>query len=292
MEVEHLLSVNNWLGEGPLWSAVEQALYWVDIRSQRIERFQPASKHRQSWQMEQAVTAIGFRQAGGFVAATDRGFALWDGNSTTLTLLTNPEQDRPFFRFNDGKVDPAGRFWAGSMYAGPAQNPRPDGRLFRLDEYGQVSLQGSGYTISNGMGWSPDNRYFYFTDTLRKTILRFDYDPSTGEICNPQPLVQDLAEPGYPDGMTVDTDGCLWSARWGGWKVIRYDSQGKKMGEIALPVEQPSSCVFGGPNFETLYVTSAWEDLSPEARAAQRMAGDLFCIHGCGRGFAEHSYRG
>ncbi len=292
MEVEHLLSVNNWLGEGPLWSVAGQALYWVDIRNQRIERYHPALRQRRTWQFEHAVTTLGFRRSGGFIAATNRGFAGWDGETTALKFYANPEAERPQVRFNDGKVDPAGRFWAGSMYAGPALNPRPAGRLFRLDEHQQVTLQGTDYTISNGMAWSPDQQTFYFTDTLRKTILGFEFDPLTSEIANPRVVVHDPQEPGFPDGMTVDREGCLWSARWGGWKLIRYDPQGKKMAEVLLPVEQPSSCIFGGENLDQLYVTSAWEDLSSAARAAQPLAGDVFCVHGCGQGFAEPFFGG
>jgi sugar lactone lactonase YvrE len=141
MEAKSLVPSQNQLGEGPTWSVDEQALYWVDIYGKRIERFDPETSQRHTFHLPCQVGAVVFRQKGGFVLAADRGFAIWDGSSEKVQLLSNPERGKPHYRFNDGKVDPGGRFWAGTMYDGPQLNPRPTGSLYRLDPDGLISVK-------------------------------------------------------------------------------------------------------------------------------------------------------
>jgi sugar lactone lactonase YvrE len=151
----------------------------------------------------------------------------------------------------------------------------PPGNFYHFSSRVTTRLE-SGLYISNGMGWSPDLKYFYLTDSPIRTIYRYEYDPDSGELGGKQVWIHTPKEPGVPDGLTVDTEGCLWSAQWGGWKVIRYDPDGKKMREIELPVEHPTSCTFGGPQLNELFITSAWTPLGAEQRAAQPLAGDIF----------------
>ena len=275
-QLQHIICCQNQLGEGPLWHAAEQALYWVDIELHQIHRYFPATKDHTSTQFSLAVTALGIRKSGGFIAATAKGFGGWDGVSNEIALFSDPESHLPNNRFNDGAVGPSGRFWAGTMYAG-AQTDTPDpGVLYRLDHNRSVRVIEPGLTISNGLGWSPNGTRFYHTDTLRHTIYVYDFDPSTGEAGNRQVFVHDPEQPGVPDGLTVDNQGFVWIVRWGGWKVTRYDPDGTPEREIILPVECPTSCTFGGAELNQLYITSAWTALNPEQRAAQPQAGDLF----------------
>lgn len=217
--IEHVLASQCRLGEGPLWSAREQALYWLDIHQGMVHRLDPLQASHTRIAASAAVTALGLSAHGGFVAVTLSGFALLDRSMTVSTLLSHPEAALPHNRFNDGAVDPQGRFWAGTMYEGPATDLPTPGSLYRLTADGQVTCMETGLTIANGMGWSPDGRTFYLTDTLRHTIYAYDYAPAVGLITNRRVLVCDPDEPGWPDGLAVDSAGFLWSAQWGGWKV-------------------------------------------------------------------------
>lgn len=277
-EVEPVVKSQSKLGEGPLWSVDEQALYWVDIHNQHVERFHPESNQHQVFDFETAVTALGFRAKGGFVATTTRGFAFLKLTTKEIIIVSQPEADKPQNRFNDGAVDPQGRFWGGTMYEGPETSEPTEGRLYRLDMDGSVHVMETGMTISNGLGWSPDLKTMYFTDTLRCLIYAYDFDASTGAIDHRRVFVDTSGEAGFPDGMTVDNEGGVWSVRWGGWKITRYDPSGKAEREIKLPVECPTSCAFGGTNLTDLYITSAWTALTAEQRKQQPMAGDVFLL--------------
>jgi sugar lactone lactonase YvrE len=285
-EVEHILAVGNELGEGPLWSAEEQALYWVDIERGCIHRLYPATGAHEGFDVGLPVSALGLRASGGLVTATRDGFALWDPETQALRFIADPEADEPDARFNDGAVDRQGRFWAGTMSSGPTSS------LYRLDPDGSVHRMESGITTSNGIGWSPDNRTLYFTDSPLRVIYAYDFDPATGAIENRRPFVHTPEEEGVPDGLTVDSEGSVWSARWGGWQVTRYDPAGKMEREIRLPVQYPTSCTFGGPRLDELYITSARIKLSEAEREAQSWAGDLFRLRTGVKGLAAPKFLG
>jgi sugar lactone lactonase YvrE len=284
--VERVLAVQNKLGEGPVWNADEQALYWVDIEQGRVHRLQPATGAHDVFELGLPVGALGFRASGGLVTATRDGFAFWDPQANDLRFVADPEADRPDARFNDGAVDRQGRFWAGTMGRGPTSS------LYRLDPDGSVHRMETGVTIANGIGWSPDNRTMYFTDSLLRAIYAYDFDPATGAIENRRPFVHAPDEEGVPDGLVVDSQGFVWSARWGGWKVTRYDPTGCVEREVRLPVQYPTSCTFGGPQLDELYITSAWTALSEEERGKQPWAGDLFRLRAGVRGLAEPKFLG
>jgi sugar lactone lactonase YvrE len=276
--IENVFKSQNKLGEGPLWNVAEQALYWLDIRQNQVERYQPEQGLHQTTTLDLAITVLGLREQGGFVFASNRGFGFWDGSSRLYDLVGNPEDDKPYNRFNDGSVDPVGRFWAGTMYEGPEVDEVPEGRLYRLDSNHRINVMETGLTISNGIDWSPDHRTMYLADTLRRTIYAYDYDPTSGEIANRRVFIQTEDTQGLPDGLTVDSQGFVWSASWGGWKVCRFDPQGRLERTIRMPVEYPTSMEFGGKDLKDLYITSAWTALSEEQRHAQPEAGDLFRI--------------
>lgn len=275
-KLENVVKSQSKLGEGPLWSVEEQSLYWVDIHSQRVERFHPASNVHQVFEFDTTITALGFKARGGFVVATARGIGFMQLSSQTLNIVAQPESDKPHNRFNDGAVDSQGRFWAGTMYDGPETNEPTEGRLYRLDLDGSVHIMEIGMTICNGLSWSPDLKTMYFTDTLRRVIYSYDYDAASGAIDHRRVFVDSSSEGGYPDGMTVDSEGGVWSVRWGGWKITRFDPAGKAEREIKLPFECPTSCAFGGEGLTELYITSAWTALTDDQRRQQPMAGDVF----------------
>ncbi|MFO7623940.1 MAG: SMP-30/gluconolactonase/LRE family protein [Anaerolineales bacterium] len=292
LKAEHLISSQNKLGEGPLWHSEEGAIYWVDILQARVERYHLQSQQKRTFQFDVGITVLGIRARGGFITATTQGFALWDGVSEKLEMLSNPIADKPFTRFNDGAVDRQGRFWAGSMYDGPQTVSPPEGLLFRLDPDGGVHLMESGLTISNGIAWSPDNRKMYLTDSPRRVIYVYDFDPGPGTISNRQVFATVPEEQGYPDGLTIDGQGYLWSARWSGWELVRYTPNGEEDLKVNLPVACPTSCTFGGKDLRDLYITSAWVALSDVERADQPMAGDVFQLKLVHPGLPEPKYLG
>ena len=286
-EVEHVLSLGNILGEGPLWHPGEQALYWVDIESSQIFRYDPAKSQHEMVQMDIAVGALAFRETGGLILATAKGYAYWDMQDRVLEFIADPESDKPESRFNDGKVDRRGRFWAGTMTVEGATSA-----LYRLDADASVHTMESGITIANGLGWSPDNKIMYFTDTMIHTIYAYDFDLESGSLSNRRIFVHDPDVPGLPDGLCVDSEGFVWSARILDWRIIRYDPDGKIEREIHLPVKNPTSCAFGGENLDELYVTTAAIGLTDEESRQQPLAGDLFRIHSGIKGQIEPKFAG
>ena len=291
-DVERVIDCQHELGEGPVWHGDEGALYWVDIKGRSVERYVPDTGHRRSVRFNTAVTALGLRAANGFIVATADGFALWDGQSAALDFIANPERGRQGIRFNDGAVGPGGEYWAGTMYEGPEVADTPDGRLYRLDAQQRVTEMERGLTISNGIGWSPDAHTMYLTDTLRGIIYAYDYDAETGRIENRRVLVQVPEGDGFPDGLTVDSEGCIWSARWGGGKVAKYSPSAEPLEELSLPVPQPTSCAFGGEGLDQLYITSAWVGLHDAQRAEYPLSGDTFSVDVEVRGLPAYEFNG
>lgn len=283
-DVEHVLAVKNQIGEGPVWHADAQALYWVDIDAHCFYRLDPSTGRYERFDVGLPVGCLAFRKTGGLVLATQKGFAFWEPDKEGLEFIADPEADRPDTRFNDGAVDPQGRFWAGTLGDGPVC------ALYRLDPDLSVHTMETGVTIANGIGWSPNQTTMYFTDSVPKIIYAYDFDPATGAIENRRPFVHTPDEPGVPDGLTVDSDGFIWSARWDGWKITRYDPDGRIEREIALPVQRPTSCAFGGPALDELYITSARIGLDEAAVNQQPLAGDLLRLHTDVKGMVEPAF--
>lgn len=285
-QVEHILSAQAELGEGPLWHPDEQVLYFLDITQGRLHRFDPAGGLHTVTDLGVVVGSMGVRAAGGWVMATRAGLALRDADGQE-TLIGDPDaSENDEVRFNDGKTDPTGRFWAGKMGNGFTNS------LYRLDPDCSIHRMESGIGVSNGLGWSPDLKTFYYTDSPAMKIYAYEYDAASGAISNRRDFAVVPAGGGQPDGLAVDAEGCLWSARWGGWKVVRYAPDGQVLAEIAMPVELPTSCAFGGPNLDELYITSAYVDVPAERRAAQPLAGDVFRIRPGVRGLPEPKFKG
>jgi sugar lactone lactonase YvrE len=275
------------LGEGPVWSAAEGAVYWVDIKRPRVLRYRLADGRRDEFPMPSEIGCIGLVEGGGLVAALRSGFAFLDLERGRLEPIADPEADRPSNRFNDGKVDAAGRFWAGSM---DDAERAPAGCLYRLDHDLTVTRADTGYVVTNGPAFSPDGRTLYHNDSAARRILAFDCDPTSGALARRRTFAE--LEDGYPDGLTVDAEGGLWCAVWDGWCVARFTPDGRRERSIELPVARVTSCTFGGAELDTLFVTTASIGLDAAAAAAQPLAGGLFAVRPGPRGLPTPAFAG
>jgi sugar lactone lactonase YvrE len=279
------------LGECPLWDPRAQALFWVDITRGEIHRFDPAQRENTTHKLPDKVSSIALRAAGGLVATLRKNFAFFDPATRALEILDAVETDQPENRFNDGKVDPAGRLWAGTM--NEVNVGRPDAGLYKFTGPGHVEQMIPEVTISNGTAWSPDGRTMYYTDTLRYTVFAYDFDAATGTLANRRVFYETAPEAGgLPDGLTVDADGFVWSALVNYGRILRFDPAGNLERMVTFPPTRGTSCTFGGPNWQDLYITTAREGLSRAELAEQPLAGSVFhCFPGC-TGRTESAFMG
>jgi sugar lactone lactonase YvrE len=262
------------LGEGPCWDSRRQSLYWVDIEDSKLHRYDPAKREDRAFSVGQPVGAVVVRESGGVLLALQQGFYEFDPDTEALEQLSNPEPNLPENRFNDGKVDPAGRFWAGTMAIREAPHC---GNLYCMDTDLTVRRKIEGVSISNGLAWSPDEHVMYYVDSPTRVVAAYDYDKASGEIANRRVVIQIPDGMGYPDGMSIDEEGMLWIALWDGAMVGRWNPvNGELLGKIPLPVSRPTSCVFGGEDLDELYITSARSRLDEKSLAAQPHAGGIF----------------
>jgi sugar lactone lactonase YvrE len=289
MEVTCVLPAGAVLGEGALWDFTEQALYWVDIKGRRVHRFDPRRGQDQHWSVAEDVGSLGVRAGGGLVLAMRSGFHFFDPDTGRTTAVVAPEPERQENRFNDGKTDRQGRFWAGSMHD---PETRLTGGLYRLDTDLSCHRLIDGLVVSNALCWSPDSRTMYHTDTPSRIVWAWEFDPASGHIANRRAFVRIPDTDGYPDGATVDADGFVWLAHWDGWRVTRYDAAGRVERVVRLPVQRPTCPAFGGASLDILYVTSASIGLSAEERARQPWAGGVLALDPGVRGIAERRFEG
>jgi sugar lactone lactonase YvrE len=286
-DVKCVIPGSDFLGEGPHWSPETGLLHWVDILAPAIIVGDPSTGERKSTPMPELVGVTVPKKSGGFLAATETGIKAVEDGGKLIRTLAEPEADKPGNRFNDGKCDRNGRFWFGSL----AINTAPgQGALWRYDPDGALHKMDEGFHVSNGLGWSPDDTRFYFTDSGKRTIYRYDYDAGSGEIGNRKVFA--VVQSGTPDGLTVDAEGFVWSAHWDGWCVTRYDPDGQVERVINLPVPRPTSCIYGGPDFTTLYVTTARIRLSAQQLVEAPLSGSIFAIATGIRGIPETIFGG
>jgi len=289
MDVQCALDCRSLLGEGPVWDVEEQRLYWVDIKRRQIRRFAPDTGADETWLMPQDVGALAPREGGGLVVALRSGFHFYDLSERRLVPAALPEDEPEHNRFNDGKADRQGRFWAGTV---DEVAELPSGGLYRLQPDLACRKMTDGIICSNALCWSPDSRVMYHGDSGRRTVWAWDFDPATGEIDNRRVFLRTTAAEGVPDGATVDSEGFVWVAHWGGWRVVRYDPAGRVARTLMLPVAQPTCPAFGGPGLDVMFVTTASMGLSAQARAAQPQAGSLFAVKAGVKGLPEARFKG
>jgi sugar lactone lactonase YvrE len=262
MQAELAVDAHAAVGEGPVWDARERCLYWVDIHGRSIHRYDPATDSDDIGVLPQMPGAVAPRAGGGLVVACERGFGVLERFGADLRMVAEVDADDPTLRMNDGRCDPIGRFWAGTM----AMDGRAGaGSLYRLDDAGRVTTVLTGVTLSNGIDWTPDGGTLVYVDSATRAVDAFDHD--SGRLANRRRVVEIPPESGVPDGLTVDAEGFVWVALWGGGQVRRYGLDGRLDRVVALPVAQVTACGFGGPQLRDLYVTSAAEGADGDARA-------------------------
>jgi D-xylono/L-arabinono-1,4-lactonase len=277
VEIERIADMAAVVGEGPLWDPKKQVLYWTDIRGGRMFRYDPASGRHEEIHRGHFVGGMMVNRPGGLLTFIWDGIVLWNSDDDWVKIRESHGGD--VLRFNDVIAASNGSAFGGSYF-----DDRP-GKLFRFDPDGGVEVIAEDVICSNGMGFSLDDRTFYHTDAMRRTIYAHDYDPATGHVENRRPLVTVPESLGFPDGMTVDAEGCLWSAIWGGGCVVRFDPSGKEMRRVEIPARQTSSVMFGGPDLADLYVTSALQGAEPgetDPAGPNYRGGSLYRVRGLG----------
>jgi sugar lactone lactonase YvrE len=278
------------LGEGPVWDTESGVLWWVDIKAPAIYRCNPRKQSRDRWAAPERIGSLAVRRDGGLLLALKSGFALYDPDKGRLAHLGAPEADLPGNRMNDGKCDPLGRFWAATM---DDAESAATGHLYRLDPDHRVTRFDSGFVVPNGLGWSGDGRTMYFTDSVGRTIWAYDFNMAAGRPGARRIFARVPDEDGYPDGLCVDDEDCIWSAHWAGGRVTRYRPDGAIDRVVSLPVPLATSCCFGGAELNVLYVTSASIGLDDAARAEAPLSGGVFAIKGLGvRGLPSSRFGG
>jgi sugar lactone lactonase YvrE len=288
LAAEVVLAAGDQLGEGPNWDAVAQALIRVDISAGRIHRYQPTTGRSSTIDVGDLVGFAIPRRDGGLVAGVRNTIVLLDADGGRRTIA-RVEQDRPDNRFNDARCDAAGRLWAGtlSMVREPGA-----AALYRVDPDGAIRPVIQRMTSSNGLGWSPDDQSMYLIDSPTQRIDVLDFDVTAGTLHDRRPLVEIDARDGLPDGLTVDAEGCIWVALFGGAAVRRYTPDGKLDAVVPLPTMNCTCPAFGGAELDELYVTSARHRLDDAQLAAQPLAGALFRAHPGARGRLPHRFGG
>jgi sugar lactone lactonase YvrE len=276
------------LGEGPVWAAATGELWWVDITAGTVHRWNPRSGSESRLELDGEVSAVVPRVGGGLVLAVGHDLVAEDADGARR-LLARVEADLGDNRFNDCRCDPRGRLWAGTM---SKTRRRGAAALYRLTPEGALTRELAATTVSNGLGWSPDAEQMYFIDSPTQRVDVFDFDAAAGVMGDRRTLVEIDPAAGLPDGMAVDAEGGIWVALFGGGAVRRYTPDGRLDAHIELPVSNPTCPAFGGPDLDTLYITSAQHRLSPAERVRQPLAGALFALRPGVRGLPATEFAG
>lgn len=283
------------LGEGLCWSPSRRAIYWVDILGRQLMRLEPGTGVTRTWEFDETISAVAEREHGaGLIVSLQRRIALFDPDTGALQPLPEAEPEHPGNRFNDGKCDPRGRFWACSM---DFDCVAPTGSLYRVN--GGSPMPGverawhARFPVVNGPAWSADGRILWLNDTVRGIVHAFDFEPGRGEVSNPREWLRFAADEGVPDGMTTDAQGRLWIAHWGAARVTCRDPRdGSEIARIPLPASNVTNVAFGGTELTTLYITTASTGLDDAQRAQQPLAGALFEVETNVRGVAPARFAG
>ena len=273
IEVECILPWGAQLGEAPIWHTDEKKLYWVDILYPAIYRYDPVTGVNESCEPEKLISAVLFGADGSKRVASQDGIEELDFETSRLSPFVDPENGVTQNRLNDAKSGPGGSIWVGAMRLDAS---RPSGGLYRVDADGRVSRKDGEITVANGLDWSPDQRTFYFVETILGRIYAYDFEPGAGSLSNKRVLVEIAEGEGRPDGLCVDAEGSIWCAIWDGWRVNRYSPDGRLDMTIDVPVPRPTSVAFGGQKLEILYVTSARTRLPAKTLAEAPLSGGIF----------------
>ena len=293
IELIHELEVQNQLGEGVIWDPIAQRLWWTDIESCQIYQYDPVGKSYKSWETPErlacfAPVVINGESQSYLVAAFESGFAYYEHQTGRTEWIKKVEADNHGTRLNDGRTDRQGRFWAGTMVE-HADLASDKGKLYCLNHDMSVTSSIEQLSITNSLCWSPDSKTLYHCDTPSRKINRYDYDPESASIGTQRVFTQ-TDDDCYPDGSTVDSQGYLWNAQWGGSQVVRYAPDGSVDLTLDLPVSQPTCVAFGGKNLDLLFVTTAHQGFDAKQREKEPSAGNLFIFKTDFTGLAESPF--
>ena len=277
------------LGEGPVWDESSGTLYWVDIKGRALHAHRPGSKIDRRINLPIEVSAVAPRMGGGLIAATRNGFAFLDPQGGRVSQIEDPEAEFLNNRFNDGTVDNLGNFIAGTMHELETDNT---GSVYCLDSQGAVKPLFGGYIVCNGPAFSPDGCTLYFSNSAEREILAFPYDAGIREVGKPWLFTKITEASGYPDGLAVDLDGCVWCAHWDGWGVSRFSPNGDFLQFFELPIPRVTSCAFGGSDYEQLYITTASWGLSSAQMQESPLSGSLFVVTPGVKGMPSRAFLG
>lgn len=289
-QVKHLYATQSQAGESPIWIPSENALYWVDCEGARAYRAGIGESNFKTFEGDLPVTAVSPRARGGWIAATKKGLAFWDGKSGHFELIVDPEKGNPDHRCNDCTTDRKGRLWVGTI--NQKDLTAPTGSLWRLDADLSLHKIDTGFAVPNGMAFSPDDKTMYVTDMFHGKIVAYDFNLAAGTVSNRRDFALVPADAGLPDGLIVDAQGFIWSAHWGGWRVTRYNPAGKIDREIRLPAANVTCMAFAGENLSDLYITTAAAFLTEEQKKEQPQAGDVFGVSLDVKGRLEFPFAG
>ncbi|MDR6786303.1 sugar lactone lactonase YvrE [Pedobacter africanus] len=269
-----LLDTRSALGEGAIWNDEDQKLYWVDIEAQLLHCFDPLTSINQTAHFEQKISTVVPSTDGTLLLALKDGVYSYEKSTGLLcNLLSNPENHTSGNRFNDGKCDPSGRLWLGTMGASNSA------ALYRIDADLSIHMTEAGVTTSNGIAWSEDNKTMYYIDTSTHKVVAYNYNDKTGQISDPYDAIIIPEEMGKPDGCTLDAEGMIWIALWGGYAAGRWNPKtGTLLGKVEVPAKNVTSCAFGGENLDTLYITTARTSASEEELLQCPYSGGLFTV--------------
>lgn len=287
MEIACIWKGPNALGEGPMWHVAEKKLYWIDLVRHTLHCLDPVTQDYQEWQLPEPVGCVVPRKSGGLIATLGHCIVALELPDLKIKPIAELKPWPKDVYMNDGKCDRVGRFWFG-VASRDVENPM--GGLYRLDPNGQIMQMESGITISNGLGFSPDDKKFYYTDGLKYRIYEYDFDLRNGSMSRRKIFLQLEKSPVEPDGLTVDREGYVWEAQWNSGYIFRYSPEGELDQTIQMPVARPTSCIFGGPDMGTLYITSCSH--SPSETPFPPPAGALFAIQTPVKGLPEPSFAG
>ncbi|MFT4015577.1 MAG: SMP-30/gluconolactonase/LRE family protein [Agriterribacter sp.] len=277
------------LGEGAIWHPLEHALYWVNIEGKTLHIYDPATKELKTFNMGERIGTVVFDKHGNTIAALQNGIHTIDIQTGELSLIANPLPHKDI-RFNDGKCDPEGRFWVGSMHINQVEGA---GSLYRMDHDLGIHKILDGITVSNGIVWSLDKKLMYYIDSPLKRVDVFDYENATGNVRNRRIAFTIPEGLGSPDGMTIDNEGYLWIAVWGGSCVGKFDPlTGEMKLKIIVPAPHVTSCAFGGNDMDTLYITTARENLTEDELRKYPLSGSVFSAKPNSKGIPAHFFKG
>jgi len=269
--------INSKLGEGSFWNHETQEFYWVDIEGKLLHKYNPKTKINKSFPTPSRIGTVVPKNSTEAVVALEDGVYLMNTESGDISLLSDIERDKIQNRFNDGKCDPSGRLWVGSMALDQAKY---SGSLYMIDESGKTELKIDSVTISNGIVWTSNHKTMYYIDTPTAQIRAYDFDNKTGNISNERVAIEVNDSLGFPDGMAIDEEDMLWVGMWNGNAVVRFNpNTGEIISKIEVPAHNVTSCAFGGKLLDTLYITTASVDMTPEEQAKYPLAGSLFKVN-------------